>query len=298
MRIILMAVLALPATAFAFGDMSQPGIGDGVSVTVSSLTITGLESGSVLFSTTPTTGAIGEDNANFFWDDTNNRLGIGTASPATLLHMSSGTLTIDGNTAASISAIGTVVASNGSEAAPSYGFSDSPDTGIFRAAASQLGFVVAGAEKMRLVHTTGNLGIGTTIPAATLDVNGNAQFGSGATKSTFTATGQLIMQRTATQTIAAGNIITANACGGIKRIDAGGAVTTDTTNTFTAPAEANAGCCMDVINIDTVDTITLDANPNFNAAADVAMTPCDVIRVCSDGTDWFPIDALVANTCN
>ena len=55
---------------------------------------------------------------------------------------------------------------------------------------------------------------------------------------------------------------------------------------------------MDVINIDTVDTITLDANANFNAAADIAMTPCDVIRVCSDGTDWYPIDALVANTCN
>jgi hypothetical protein len=38
-----------------------------------------LTSGSVLFSNGTT---IAQDNANFFWDDTNNRLGIGTATPA------------------------------------------------------------------------------------------------------------------------------------------------------------------------------------------------------------------------
>ena len=38
-----------------------------------------LTSGSVLFSNGST---IAQDNANFFWDDTNNRLGIGTATPA------------------------------------------------------------------------------------------------------------------------------------------------------------------------------------------------------------------------
>jgi hypothetical protein len=38
-----------------------------------------LTSGSVLFSNGTT---IAQDNANLFWDDTNNRLGIGTASPA------------------------------------------------------------------------------------------------------------------------------------------------------------------------------------------------------------------------
>ena len=41
--------------------------------------------GSVLF--TGATGIISQDNANFFWDDTNNRLGIGTASPNSLLEM-------------------------------------------------------------------------------------------------------------------------------------------------------------------------------------------------------------------
>jgi hypothetical protein len=41
-----------------------------------------LTSGSVLFSNGTT---IAQDNANFFWDNTNKRLGIGTASPTTLL---------------------------------------------------------------------------------------------------------------------------------------------------------------------------------------------------------------------
>ena len=36
---------------------------------------------------------------------------------------------------------------------------------------------------------SGKVGIGTASPATTLDVNDNAQFGSGATKSTFTAHG-------------------------------------------------------------------------------------------------------------
>ena len=43
-----------------------------------------LTSGSVLFSNGTT---IAQDNANLFWDDTNNRLGIGTASPLAKLHV-------------------------------------------------------------------------------------------------------------------------------------------------------------------------------------------------------------------
>jgi hypothetical protein len=42
-------------------------------------TLPSLTNGSVLFSNGTT---IAQDNANFFWDDTNNRLGIGTNSPA------------------------------------------------------------------------------------------------------------------------------------------------------------------------------------------------------------------------
>lgn len=107
MRIQLMAVLAMLTPSFSFSsDMQQPGVGDGTSVTVSSLTITGLEAGSVLFSTTPTTGAIGEDNANFFWDDANNRLGVGTALPRTLLDVEGAAQFGSGTTKSTITAAG------------------------------------------------------------------------------------------------------------------------------------------------------------------------------------------------
>jgi hypothetical protein len=43
-----------------------------------------LTSGSVLFSNGTT---IAQDNSNLFWDDTNNRLGVGTASPTAILHL-------------------------------------------------------------------------------------------------------------------------------------------------------------------------------------------------------------------
>lgn len=49
-----------------------------------------LTSGSVLFSNGTT---IAQDNANLFWDDTNNMLGIGTSSPATTLQIAGTTTT-------------------------------------------------------------------------------------------------------------------------------------------------------------------------------------------------------------
>lgn len=48
----------------------------------SKFTLPSLTAGSVLFSDGST---ITQDNANFFWDDSNNRLGIGTSSPSYLL---------------------------------------------------------------------------------------------------------------------------------------------------------------------------------------------------------------------
>ena len=51
----------------------------GASPTFAGLTLYGLTQGSVLF--TGTGGAISQDNANLFWDNTNKRLGIGTTTP-------------------------------------------------------------------------------------------------------------------------------------------------------------------------------------------------------------------------
>jgi len=58
-----------------------------VSIT-GSLTLPYLSTGSVLFA--GATDNITEDNANFFWDDTNNRLGIGTNTPARQLEIFNG----------------------------------------------------------------------------------------------------------------------------------------------------------------------------------------------------------------
>ena len=50
-------------------------------------TVTSGTTGSVLF--VGGSSALTQDNANFFWDDSNNRLGLGTASPSALLHATS-----------------------------------------------------------------------------------------------------------------------------------------------------------------------------------------------------------------
>jgi hypothetical protein len=67
----------------------------GVNGNFSTLTVSGLTQGSVIFAGTG--GALSEDNSHFFWDDANNRLGIGTSLPSATLHVA-GTAQVDGNT--------------------------------------------------------------------------------------------------------------------------------------------------------------------------------------------------------
>jgi len=111
-------------------------------------------------------------------------------------------------------------------------------------------------------------------------------------KARIRANGGIIVTPPTAQTIAAGNTITDNACGTIKKITSAGAVTTDTTNTFTAPAAGNDGCCMDVVNVGS-NNITLDNNANFFSAggADVVLGANDSARVCSTGASgkWYQI---------
>ena len=110
--------------------------------------------------------------------------------------------------------------------------------------------------------------------------------------------GKFVVDFPTTQTIAAGNTVAADACGSLKLITATGAVTTDTTNTFTAPAAANKGCLMHVCNTG-ANNITLDTNANFKSAgaADVVMTQDDCVTVGSTGGSgvWYQLTALVAN---
>ncbi|TSD02448.1 MAG: hypothetical protein Athens071424_44, partial [Parcubacteria group bacterium Athens0714_24] len=95
--------------------------------------LTGATAGSVLFAGS---GTFAQDNANFFWDDSNNRLGIGTTTPYAKLsvHAQYGT---------------------NNSAAPLFSIASSTD-----AATTTLFTVLA----------NGNVGIGTSNPSALLEV--------------------------------------------------------------------------------------------------------------------------------
>jgi hypothetical protein len=149
-------------------------------------TLPALTSGSVLFSNGTT---IAQNNANFFWDATNNRLGIGTASPTTGLTVSKA-LTTTGNELLNITYTHNSY-SSGQIQLGQY-FNNTRINFIHGAnnAAMYLGganftietqnvgnFILSnGTERMRMVATTGNILIGTTTDAGyKLDVNGTAR---------------------------------------------------------------------------------------------------------------------------
>jgi hypothetical protein len=67
----------------------------GASPTFTGLTLSGLTQGSVLFAGSG--GLVSEDNARLYWDDSNNRLGVGTTTPSTTLAVD-GTVGITGAT--------------------------------------------------------------------------------------------------------------------------------------------------------------------------------------------------------
>ena len=174
--------------------------------TISAGTIsTSLTGGSVLFSNGST---IAQDNANFFWDDTNNRLGIGTASPLYPLDVNTGRVRIAGNNGI----VGAIAGSN-------YGLSvqdNSPaswieilnnggvNKGAFFGISSNnfemwnyqggpIDFytdvtATSGLNRLR-INNNGNVLIGTTTDAGfKLEVNGTTRLNGGLTANTISAT--------------------------------------------------------------------------------------------------------------
>lgn len=142
-------------------------------------TITGGTTGSVLFVGPSSTFA--QDNANFFWDDTNNRLGIGTANPGAALEVktTNGKIYIGAwaGAAADYSGLGLA----GSMATGNYNFVSSPsDTNLYvnRPSAKNIYFRENNVDAVTFL-TGGNVGIGTASPADVLEVSKNTSGGVG-----------------------------------------------------------------------------------------------------------------------
>jgi len=115
--------------------------------------ITSATAGSVLFA--GASGVLAQDNSNFFWDDTNNRLGIGTTSPAYKLD-------VQGD-----------IGLGATSATTAHLYMNSTTRNqIIAANGSSLEFWDGATENARF-DANGNFGIGTTSPGAKLDVAGD-----------------------------------------------------------------------------------------------------------------------------
>ena len=138
--------------------------------------------GSVVFA--GTSGTYTQDNANFFWDDTNNRLGIGTASPSYKLDVAGVARLGNGVTAIAPSA--TDIASTSHTILSTTGgnglFFGQYPVGQSYAQWIQSSFTnpTTATYNLILQPLGGNVGIGTTSPDALLTVNTIASFGDGA----------------------------------------------------------------------------------------------------------------------
>jgi hypothetical protein len=153
-------------------------------------TTTQFTQGSIVFA--GASGVYSQDNSNFFWDDTNNRLGIGTATPATSLHILGTSnalrLAYDATNYTTLSTESdgdiSIASSNTSEAAVVIGSGAAQNVSVQLDGASQdyyaglnnsTGYfeigsgLTVGSGQLLTLSSTGNLGIGDTTPDGKLD---------------------------------------------------------------------------------------------------------------------------------
>ena len=156
-------------------------------LTVGTTPITSGTVGRVLFEGT---GNVLQESANFFWDNTNSRLGIGTASPDRPLHVNSA-----GTTGIRIDTTGTAgdaLYFNNSTALIRWaGGAYFNNKGMYSGTADQQYITFDGANtqvRLQIKASNGNIGIGTTTDAGfKLDVNGTARIKGASNVGTTTA---------------------------------------------------------------------------------------------------------------
>ena len=150
------------------------------------LIVSGMTNGSALFA--GTAGLLSQDNTNYFWDDTNNFLGLGTASPLNRLSVRSDSGNTTLTSEAGIAALANLDTTNNNFVTLEYGALNTVAAPVslgflsmqatdHTAGSVDSDFIIAPvaastiAERLR-VKNTGEVGIGDTTPDFLLDVAG------------------------------------------------------------------------------------------------------------------------------
>ena len=146
------------------------------------LTISDFTPGSVVFAGPG--GLLSEDNPNFFWDDTNNRLGLGIAAPLEQLHMT-GNLRMPATTATT-----GIIYSDASTFIHNFGTNNS--------------FVGIGAGNLTMTGSN-NTAFGDTALAANTTGTDNTALGFGAMNNNLTGVRNMAVGRNALFSLTSGN---------------------------------------------------------------------------------------------
>jgi hypothetical protein len=235
-------------------------------------------------------------NANFHWDNTNGRLGIGNAAPTQPLHVTgnarvTGNLVMANTTTITSGRIGRFA--NGTAAAPAYSFTNSTTTGMFLPVANELSLSTNSTERVR-IGTTGTVQLNAyTTNGIVRTTAGNGTLTSGgAINLTSEVTGILPIANGGTGSSAQNwvDLTTAQSAAGIKTWTSQANfsnVLRASNGTAAAPTYAftnstglgiyRAG--VDILGISTAGTERLRILANGNIGAGAITTPAQLLHI-------------------